>query len=195
MAQEQGIAKVDLSYILKAVMMGSSLYSDNWEKGVLYLTNMNLWFSEGQGWLTIPLQNITMVGRDVTDSIRMKAQRAVGTTHVLISDYLQTSTVVQGANAPAIALLAGNEAMISTLKAYLQPMCGTPPKKQSLSDIDKKLLYMLSTGINDMQKLAFFVGVDGETLTESYKNIRSQDLCDNSGNLTDEGRKRLQELM
>ena len=44
MAQEQGIAKVDLSYILKAVMMGSSLYSDNWEKGVLYLTNMNLWF-------------------------------------------------------------------------------------------------------------------------------------------------------
>jgi hypothetical protein len=32
MAQEQGIAKVDLNYIFKAVIMGTSLYSDNWEK-------------------------------------------------------------------------------------------------------------------------------------------------------------------
>ena len=195
MSQEQGIAKVDLSYIFKAVMMGSSLYSDNWEKGVLYLTNMNLWFSEGQNWLTIPLGNVTMVGRDVTDSIRMKSQRSVGTTHVLIIDYLQTSSVVQGASAPAIALLAGNEAIINTLKSYLQPMCGTPPKKQSLSDIDKKLLYMLSTGINDMQKLAFFVGVDSDTLTESFKNLREQNLCDTSGVVTDEGRRQLQEVM
>src|SRR6056297_323355 len=127
MSQEQGIAKVDLSYIFKAVMMGSSLYSDNWEEGVMYLTNMNLWFSEGQNWLTLPLGNITMVGRDVSDSIRMKAQRSVGTTHVLIIDYLQSSSVVEGATAPAIALLAGNEAVVHTLKSYLQPMCGTPP--------------------------------------------------------------------
>ncbi|WP_406657706.1 hypothetical protein V7O62_03875 [Methanolobus sp. ZRKC2] len=195
MAQEQGIAKVDLTYIFKAVMMGNSLYSDNWEKGVLYLTNLNLWFSEGGGWVTIPLQNITMVGREVTDSIRMKAQRSIGTTHVLIIDYLQPSNVVQGASASSSALLAGNEAVINTLKSYLQPMCGTPPKKQSLSDLDKKLLYMLYTGVNDMQKLAFFIGADTQTLAESFKSLRDQNLCDNSGNLTEEGTKQIQEMM
>ncbi|MDW7733317.1 MAG: hypothetical protein SCH66_12935 [Methanolobus sp.] len=195
MAQEQGIAKVDMTYIFKAVMMGNSLYSDNWEKGVLYLTNLNLWFSEGGGWVTIPLKNITMIGREVTDSIRMKAQRTVGTTHVLIIDYLQASNVVQGASASSVALLAGNEAVINTLKAYLQPMCGTPPKKQSLSDIDKKLLYMLYTGVNDMQKLAFFIGADSQTLANSFKSLRDQNLCDNSGTLTEEGKKQIQELM
>lgn len=195
MAQEQGIAKVDMTYIFKAVMMGNSLYSDNWEKGVLYLTNLNLWFSEGGGWVTIPLQNITMIGREVTDSIRMKAQRSVGTTHVLIIDYLQASNVVQGASASSVALLAGNEAVINTLKAYLQPMCGTPPKKQSLSDIDKKLLYMLYTGVNDMQKLAFFIGADSQTLADSFKSLRDQNLCDNSGSLTEQGKKQVQELM
>ncbi|MBN2111097.1 MAG: hypothetical protein JW705_08460, partial [Methanosarcinaceae archaeon] len=140
-------------------------------------------------------QNITMVGREVTDSIRMKAQRSIGTSHVLILDYLQASNVVKGATASSAALLAGNEAVINTLKAYLQPMCGTPPKKQSLSDIDKKLLYMLYTGINDIQKLTFFTGADTQTLADSFKSLRDQDLCDNSGTLTEEGKKQIQELM
>ncbi len=195
MTQEQGIAKVDLSYIYKAVMMGNSLYSDNWEKGVLYLTNLNLWFSESGGWLTIPLKNITMVGREVTDPIRVKAQRTIGTSHVLMIDYLQPSSVVEGATASATALLAGNEAVINTLKAYLQPMCGTPPKKQSLSDVDKKLLYMLYTGVNDVQKLSFFIGVDNETLATSFKNLRDQNMCDTSGTVTEQGLKQIREMM
>ncbi|WP_094226552.1 hypothetical protein [Methanolobus psychrotolerans] len=195
MAQEQGIAKVDLTYIYKAVMMGNSLYSDNWEKGVLYLTNLNLWFSEGGGWITIPLKSITMVGREVTDPIRMKAQRTIGTSHVLMIDYLQPSSVVEGATASATALLAGNEAVINTLKTYLQPMCGTPPKKQSLTDVDKKLLYMLYTGVNDLQKLVFFIGVDNDTLTNSFKSLREQNLCDTSGTLTEQGQKQIREMM
>lgn len=195
MAQEQGIAKVDLTYIYKAVMMGNSLYSENWEKGVLYLTNLNLWFSEGGGWLTIPLKNVTMVGREVPDPIRMKSQRTIGTSHILMIDYLQPSSVVEGATAAATALLGGNEAIISTLKSYLQPMCGTPPKKQSLSDVDKKLLYMLSTGVNDLQKLVFFIGVDNETLANSFKNLREQNLCDTSGRLTEQGQKHIREMM
>ncbi|ETA66724.1 MAG: hypothetical protein PWQ51_450 [Methanolobus sp.] len=195
MAQEQGIAKVDLSYIYKAVMMGNSLYSDNWEKGVLYLTNLNLWFSEGGGWLTIPLKSVSMVGREVSDPIRVKAQRTIGTSHILMIDYLQASSVVEGATAPATALLAGNEAVINTLKAYLQPMCGTPPKKQSLSDIDKKLLYMLYTGVNDLQKLTFFIGVDNDTLAASFKNLREQSMCDTSGKLTEQGIKQIKEMM
>ncbi len=195
MAQEQGIAKVDLTYIYKAVMMGNSLYSDNWEKGVLYLTNLNLWFSENGGWLTIPLQNITMIGRDVTDSIRMKAQRTIGTSHVLLIDYIQPSSVVEGATAPATALLAGNEAIVNTLKTYLQPMCGMPSKKQSLSDVDKKLLYMLYTGVNDLEKIVFFIGVDKDTLAESFKNLRDQGMCDISGTVTESGNKQIREMM
>ncbi|WP_321420756.1 hypothetical protein [uncultured Methanomethylovorans sp.] len=195
MAQEQGIAKVDINYIFKAVIMGTSLYSDNWEKGVLYLTNLNLWFSEGKGWFTIPLKNITMVGREVPNTIRMKAQRATGTTHVLIIDYLQVSSVSADSYASAVALLGGNEAVINTLKAYLQPMCGTPPRSQSLSDIDKKLLYMLSTGVNDMTKLSFFIGADSETLAGSFKSLREQGLCDTTGQLTPDGMKKLKEMM
>lgn len=195
MAQEQGIAKVDLNYIFKAVIMGTSLYSDNWEKGVLYLTNLNLWFSEGKGWFTIPLKNITMVGREVPNTIRIKTQRAIGTSHVLIIDYLQASSVSADSYASSVALLGGNEAVINTLKAYLQPMCGTPPRSQSLSDIDKKLLYMLYTGINDMTKLSFFIGTDTETLAGSFKNLRDQGLCDTMGKLTQEGMVKIKELM
>jgi helix-turn-helix protein len=125
----------------------------------------------------------------------MKAQRAIGTSHVLIIDYVQASSVIQGATTPAVALLAGNEAVINTLKTYLQPICGTPTKKQSLSDIDKKLLYMLYTGVNDLQKLAFFTGADSQTLADSFKSLRDQKLCDNSGTLTEEGKKQIMEMM
>ncbi len=195
MAQEQGIAKVDLHYITNAVMMGNSLYSNNWEKGVMYLTNINLWFSVGNGWETIPLKNITMIGREPTSSIKTKAQRATGASDVLIIDYVKESHLVEGTNVSSTALLAGNESIINTLKNYLQPMCGSSQKSQSLSDIDKKLLYLLYTGVTDFQKLGFLIGVDADTLTNSFKNLKEQQLCDNGGALTNTGLKKLQEIM
>jgi helix-turn-helix protein len=125
----------------------------------------------------------------------MKAQRSIGTTHVLIIDYLQVSSISADSYASSVALLGGNEVVVNTLKAYLQPMCGTPPRAQSLSDIDKKLLYMLYTGINDMLKLSFLIGTDAETLAGSFKNLRDQGLCDTMGKLTQEGMTRIKELM
>ncbi|MCD4703126.1 MAG: hypothetical protein K8R64_02300 [Methanosarcinaceae archaeon] len=195
MAQEQGIAKVDLSYIIKAVMMGNSLYSDDWEKGVLYLTNMNLWFSLNGGWSTIPLGAVTMIGRQVDNSIRKKAQLSVGTTHVLIIDYMQPSSVDQQKKVSSIALLAGKESLINTLKTYLQPMCGIKPKTSSFSDIDKKLLYMLYTGVTDMSKLGFLMGVDTEALNNSFKNLIDLEYCDRIGSLTTQGLQKIKEII
>ena len=195
MAQEQGIAKVDLTYIVKAVMMGNSLYSTDWQKGVLYLTNMNIWFSQGEGWATIPLKNVSMIGREVTGSIKAKAQKATGSPHVLIIDYVAASSVSQSSTAASIALVVGPEPVINTLKAYLQPMCGTPPKAQSLSDIDKKMLYMLYTGVVDLQKLSFLIGTDMDTITKGFQTLREQELCDAGGALTTAGLKKVQEMM
>ncbi|AEH60432.1 hypothetical protein Mzhil_0565 [Methanosalsum zhilinae DSM 4017] len=196
MAEEQGIAKVDLSYITKAVMMGNSLYSNDWQKGVLYLTNMNLWFSMGQqGWSTIPLKNITMIGREVTDALRAKAQKATGTSNVLIIDYMHPSSISQGSSASSIALLAGPEPVINTLKAYLLPMCGQAPRARSLNEIDKKLLYMFYTGVTELQKINFLIGADMDTLTNSFENLKEQQLCDSSGSLTTRGMQKIKEMM
>ncbi len=196
MAEEQGIAKVDLSYITKAVMMGNSLYSNDWQKGVLYLTNMNLWFSMGQqGWSTIPLKNITMIGREVTDALRAKAQKATGTSNVLIIDYMHPSSISQGSSASSIALLAGPEPVINTLKAYLLPMCGQAPRARSLNEIDKKLLYMFYTGVTELQKINFLIGADMDTLTNSFENLKEQQLCDSSGSLTTKGMQKIKEMM
>lgn len=195
MAQEQGIAKVDLTYIVKAVMMGNSLYSTDWQKGVLYLTNMNIWFSQGEGWATVPLKNVSMIGREVTSAIKAKTQKATGTSHVLIIDYVAPSSVSQSSTASSIALLAGPEPVINTLKTYLQPMCGTPPKAQSLSDVDKKMLYMLYTGVVDLQKLSFLIGTDMDTITTSFKTLQKNDMCNVGGALTDAGLKKVKEMM
>lgn len=195
MAQEEGIAKVDLNYILKAVMMGSDLYSNDWEKGLLYLTNINLWFSRGEGWVTIPLKNITMIGREVTGTVRLKAERATRTSHVLIIDYIHPSSVSQTATAASVALLTGPEPVINTLKTYMQPLCGLAPKKRSLSEIDKKLLYMFYTGITELQKATFLIGIDIDTLTESFNNLKEQELCDASGSLTKKGLLKIKEMI
>ena len=195
MAQEQGIAKVDLTYIVKAVMMGNSLYSTDWQKGVLYLTNMNIWFSQGESWATVPLKNVSMIGREVTGAIKAKAQKATGSSHVLIIDYVAASSVSQSSTAASIALVVGPEPVINTLKTYLQPMCGTPPKAQSLSDIDKKMLYMLYTGVADLQKLSFLIGTDMDTITKGFQTLREQELCDAGGALTTAGLKKVQEMM
>ncbi len=195
MAQEQGIAKMDLTYIEKAVMMGNSLYSTDWQKGVLYLTNMNIWFSQGEGWTTIPLKNVSMIGREVTGTIKAKAMKTTGTPHILIIDYVQPSSVSQSSTASSIALLAGPESVINTLKTYLQTMCGTSLKTQSLSDIDKKMLYMLNTGVVDLQKLSFLIGTDMDTITKSFQTLREHGMCDVGGILTTAGVKKIKEMM
>jgi len=176
-------------------MMGSTLYSTDWVKGVLYLTNMNLWFSQGEGWATVPIRNVTMIGREVTGAIKMKAQKATGSPHVLIVDYTLPSSVSQAATAASTALLVGPEPVINTLKAYLQPMCGTAPKSQSLSDVDKKLLYMFYTGITELQKATFLIGADLDTLTQSFNNLKEQELCDASGALTTKGLQMIKEMI
>ena len=195
MAQEQGIAKVDLTYIVKAVMMGKSLYSTDWQKGILYLTNMNIWFSQGEGWATIPLDSVSLIGREATGAIKLKAQKATGMSHVLIIDYVAPSSVSQSSSASSSAILAGPEPVINTLKTYLQPMCGTPTKVQSLSDVDKKMLYLLYTGVTEPQKLSFLIGTDMDHITKSFHTLREQGMCDAGGVLTSAGHNKVQELM
>ena len=196
MTQEQGIAKVELNYITKAVMMGNSLYSNDWQKGVMYLTNMNLWFSMGEkGWSTIPLKNITMIGREVPDALKMKAQKATGTNNVLIVDYMHPSSVSQHSSAASIALLAGSEPVINSLKAYLLPLCGQVSKKRTISEVDKKLMYMFYTGVTEFDKINFLVGVDISTLEESFENLKENGLCDSSKSLTTKGMSQLKKMM
>ncbi|MCS3924577.1 hypothetical protein [Methanosalsum natronophilum] len=196
MTQEQGIAKVELNYITKAVMMGNSLYSNDWQKGVMYLTNMNLWFSMGEkGWSTIPLKNITMIGREVPDALKMKAQKATGTNNVLIVDYIHPSSVSQQSSAASIALLAGSEPVINSLKAYLMPLCGQVSKKRTISEVDKKLMYMFYTGVTEFDKINFLVGVDISTLEESFENLKENGLCDGSKSLTTKGMSQLKKMM
>ncbi|RQD84864.1 hypothetical protein D5R95_05585 [Methanosalsum natronophilum] len=196
MAQEQGIAKVELNYITKAVMMGNSLYSNDWQKGVMYLTNMNLWFSMGEkGWSTIPLKNITMIGREAPDALKMKAQKATGTNNVLIVDYIHPSSVSQQSSAASIALLAGSEPVINSLKAYLMPLCGQVSKKRTISEVDKKLMYMFYTGVTEFDKINFLVGVDISTLEESFENLKENGLCDGSKSLTTKGMSQLKKMM
>ncbi|MEZ5336558.1 MAG: hypothetical protein R2741_15725 [Methanolobus sp.] len=54
----------------------------------------------------------------------------------------QASTVVEGATAAATALLAGNEAVINTLSLSPAYVWHSTYRKQSLSDVDVKLLYI-----------------------------------------------------
>ncbi|MCK5659717.1 MAG: hypothetical protein KAH86_00025 [Methanosarcinales archaeon] len=196
MVQEQGIAKIDMYYIMKAVMMGNSLYSKDWEHGVVYLTNINLWLAQGKGWATIPLKNVSMVGRQVSASVTQTAKKMVGTGHVLIIDYSAPSTVAQGATAPAVAILAGPEAVINTLKSYLQPMCGCAPKTtQAVSEIDRKVLYMFHSGVVDLNKMVFLIGADIDTLKNSMETLKDNGLCDGGGVLTSKGLNEIKKMM
>jgi hypothetical protein len=54
---------------------------------------------------------------------------------------------------------------------------------------------MLYTGVNDLQKLVFFIGVDNDTLANSFKSLREQNMCDTSGKLTEYGLKQIKEMM
>jgi len=196
MVQEQGIAKIDMYYILKAVMMGNSLYSKDWEHGVVYLTNINLWFAQGKGWATIPLKNISMVGRQVSVSVAQAAKKAVGTSYVLVIDYSAPSTVAQGATTAAVAILAGPDAVINTLKSYLQPMCGCAPKTtQAVSEIDRKVLYMFYSGVVDLGKMVFLIGADLDTLKKSMETLKDNGLCDAKGELTSKGLTEIKKMM
>ena len=196
MVQEQGIAKIDLYYIMKAVMMGNSLYSKDWQHGVVYLTNINIWFAQGQGWATVPLTSVSMVGRQVSASVTQAAKKMVGTDHVLIIDYNAPSTVAQGATASAVAIIAGPEAVVNTLKSYLQPMCGCAPKTtQAVSEIDKKVLYMFYSGVNDLNKMVFLIGADIDTLNNSLETLKDNGLCDAACTLTSKGLNEIKKMM
>lgn len=180
MKNERPYAKLQSHYILNAIIMGNMLYSNDWKYGDIYLTNKNLWFTyNNNDWDNILLDKVTMVGRSVPKNVSSKAKRYTGYSPTLIIDHLSKSSFEKSNNLeiPSVTLIANEQSIVNTLKNYLVPFCKNAVQgDKSLTDFETKILYLLYTGLADVDKMSYILGVEKEivqtTMTElELKNM------------------------
>jgi len=59
LSDERVLLKSSMYYSLTAVLSGVRIWTPNWQRGPIYLTNKNLWFEyKDNQWISIPLQRI-----------------------------------------------------------------------------------------------------------------------------------------
>jgi helix-turn-helix protein len=172
--RERLILRAPLKFILKA-SGGGVRYSDKeWADGIVFLTDKNLWFKVRDRYFKIPLARIESVSREPV--VRVVEGK------VLVVDYDDGSAVA------ATALLLGAAHVINTLKHQIAFHTGKEPRIElRASDIDNKLVTLLSLGVRDWERLKFLLGVDDEKLKESFEKLKNWGLLEPTGRLSVEG--------
>lgn len=176
MPKERLILKAQLLFVAKASGGGVRFQDKKWIRGIVYLTDQNLWFKVADKHFRIPIDKVEAVGREA--DIRSEKNK------ILLVDYDDGSPVA------STAILAGPAHVVNTFKHQIAFLMGHEPKiEKKASDIDNKLIMLLSLGVKDWDRLKFLLGVDDDMLKEAITNLKDWGLIEESGKLSIEGIK------
>ena len=168
-------AKVTLFYILKAAIMGVTIRDAKWVRGEVYITDQNIWFKHDRGFYKIPLKSIVRISRD-------ERQNPSGQPEILVVDYILPDSQT------ATAYLAGDPRILTAVRYNLQPyVSGVKKVEVELTDVDKRVLYLLSTGVKSITELSFLLNVSEDKIRESIDRLRDKEYLDFAGGITEKG--------
>jgi len=171
---EKPIAKAELYFILQASKGEEHFTDKNWMKGVLYLTNLNMWFSTAQKKARIPLT-----------AVKGAEKGAMGWEKVG-EKALALSYEAKGER--YTSLLTGPDPVLNTLRNKINQMIGATPKAEhTASMVDSKLTVLLYMGVTEPEKMRFLLAVKNEELKGAFARLINQGLVDKQGKLTMEG--------
>lgn len=173
---EKPIMRVYLYFIFRQSRSGVRYTDKQWNTGMVYLTNENIWFSTKDRYRKIPLSGVISIHRE---EVIMKGYPQY---KILAIDY------DDGSAFNSTALLAGPHKLINELKRKILTLADMGLKiSYKPTDIEDRLLIALYFGIRDWDALRVLLDRNTKEIMEGMNNLKDWGLVEGAGKLTQTG--------
>jgi len=185
LSDERVLLKSSMYYSLTAVLSGVRIWTPNWQRGPIYLTNKNLWFEyKDNQWISIPLQRIVDIEKPHENE---KGTSVPGL--VLAIDYRLSPECI------AAVFITGPEIILKSLRDFLLPIVKeTVLVREDTRLIELKILSLIQSKIKEISKIAFLLGLTDTSVMGHMMKLYKNGLISDEGELTDKGIEKLQSL-
>jgi helix-turn-helix protein len=184
--KERLIAKIHTAFIAGAYGGGIQYTEKGWCKGLVYLTDKNIYFVEGKTYTNLPLNSISGVShREPRGRVAYRGWQPSGYDIILAIDYTESRGAV---STMFTSFISGPEEVINTFKHHLDILLGTAVKKeQTLTDLERRIAILIYTGVKDLKVWEALLKARRERLIESFNNLKKLGYVDSLGKLTATG--------
>ncbi len=186
--------EVEISYLLDLPQLLSVMNSDEleWQSGNVIFKDNGIWFPSEDGWETIPLQAIGIIGRDLPESFISKMHGATGHPSEFAVDYSKKTTFGSTYLVSTI-VFAGSKEDIFKVKTFLEKQLGYTSSNEDplLKEGYLQLVSLLASGIKDEKYLLSIFKDDSSKLNIALSDLKTMGMLDEENTPTKEGIKNL----
>jgi hypothetical protein len=183
-------SEIELDFIvgIPQLITNIAISSSQWTRGKVGISDKELWLLMEGDWETIPLKSIELVNRKLPQSIENRIMATSRHSNYIVVDYKKLSLFGTGYVTSSM-IFTGDKANIEKLKSYLLTLLGfsADAEYEQLSPEQVRLLFLLSSGITDMDVLLPIFSKDKILLKRAFEVLKKKKLVDDYALVTPSG--------
>jgi len=183
-------SEIDLDFIvgIPQLVTNITISDSQWTHGKVGISDQELWLSKRDDWETIPLKSIELVNRRLPKNIENRIMASSRHSNYIVVDYKKLSMFGTGYVTSSM-IFTGDRSNIEKLKSYLLSYLGfsADAEYEQLSPEQVRLLFLLSSGITDMDVLLPIFNKDKILLKHAFAVLKKKKLVDEFALVTPNG--------
>ncbi|WP_094227635.1 hypothetical protein [Methanolobus psychrotolerans] len=183
-------SEIELDYVsdIPQLVTNIAISGSQWIHGKVGITNQDIWLPKEGGWDTIPLKAVELVDRKLPKSVVNKIVSSSRHSSYIVVDYKKLSLFGTGYVTSSM-IFTGDKVNIENLKSYLLTLLGfsVDAVYGQLKPEQIRLLFLLSSGITDMDVLLPIFDRDKLLLKHAFEVLKKRDLVDEFAYVTPTG--------
>ncbi|SFM71526.1 hypothetical protein [Methanolobus profundi] len=183
-------SEVELDYItdIPQLVTNIAISNSQWAHGSVGISDQDIWLPKEGGWDTIPLKAVELVDRKLPKSVVNKIISSSKNSSYIVVDYKKLSLFGTGYVTTAM-IFTGDKKNIEKFKSYLMTLLGFSVDAMygQLEPAQVRLLFLLSTGIKDVDVLLPMFDRDKLLLKHAFNVLRKRKLVDEFALVTPTG--------
>ncbi|MDK2831599.1 MAG: hypothetical protein PWQ75_1351 [Methanolobus sp.] len=190
-------SEVELDFIvgIPQLVTNITISDSQWTRGKVGISEQELWLSNEDDWDTIPLKSIELVNRKLPKTIENRIMASSRHSHYIVVDYKKLSMFGTGYVTSSM-IFTGDKNNIEKIKSYLLSYLGfsADAEYEQLSPEQVRLLFLLSSGISDMDVLLPIFDKDKILLKHAFAVLKKKKLVDEFALVTSKGFAMVEDL-
>ncbi|MDI3486040.1 MAG: hypothetical protein PWQ50_1260 [Methanolobus sp.] len=190
-------SEVELDFIvgIPQLVTNITISDSQWTRGKVGISEQELWLSNGDDWDTIPLKSIELVNRKLPKTIENRIMASSRHSHYIVVDYKKLSMFGTGYVTSSM-IFTGDKNDIEKIKSYLLSYLGfsADAEYEQLSPEQVRLLFLLSSGISDMDVLLPIFDKDKILLKHAFAVLKKKKFVDEFALVTSKGFAMVEDL-
>lgn len=163
-------------------------------KGIVLLTDKNLWLSSNGKMIPISINLIEYVDKELPPNVKRNVRSVY--PHVLPVDICN----VKNERAPWTIAFSGADSGITKLKGHLQSLLGVEldadtSSIEELTEAERQILFAFYSGIYDFEDIKSMIEVPEDEILKQFMNLQKKGYCSEWGKITPKGVEELSDIL